>query len=126
MATKKDDTDKTKSKGGGSKPKATTPGKKDGQKNAPPKRTEPKAVTPGDLPPEVVKAMQSVIDYSWADETASAEESYRENGNIEGHVFADLVTMKNFLDGTNTDPLDHLDVDEDGDGDDEDDEDDED
>lgn len=56
--------------------------------------------------------MQSVIDYSWADETASAEESYRENGNIEGHVFADLVTLKNFLDGTNTDPLDHLDVDD--------------
>lgn len=109
------DKDKSKAKGSGATGGKKTPAKKDGPKKSPPKQDEPKAITAADLPDDVRKSMQSVIDYSWADETVSAEESYRENGNIEGHVFADLVTMKNFLDGTNTDPLDHLDVDDDSD-----------
>ena len=43
------------------------------------------------LPPKIAQSLDTVLNYSWDDELASAKEIYRENGTLEGHVFLELV-----------------------------------
>jgi hypothetical protein len=56
------------------------------------------------LPAEVKAALEATIEYGWADELKNAEECLRENGTLEGHAFAHLVTLDNWLNGKTATP----------------------
>lgn len=125
MAEKKATSAKDKKKNGASGGKKTaakstpakkTPAKKktggNGGKRDTPPPDAPKQVLAADLPDGLRTAMNNLVNYSWDDEMRSAEEFARENGGVEGHVFADLVTVRNFLEGKNDDPMDLLDLDD--------------
>jgi len=59
-------------------------------------RRESEAVKPK-LPDDVRTAMESLVEYLWHDERRHYEETapaYRER-----HIFASLVTLRNWLDG---------------------------
>jgi len=51
------------------------------------------------LPAEVKAALEATIEYGWAAELKDAEEQLREDGTLEGHAFANLVTLDNWLNG---------------------------
>lgn len=61
------------------------------------------------LPENVRDAIQRVIDYNWHSEQEDANEQLKENGNIDGHTFADLVILRNFLRDQNESPESFLD-----------------
>ena len=54
------------------------------------------------------EAVISVVGYNWADELDDAAEQHAENGELVGHVFSSLVTLQNWLDGTDRTPESYL------------------
>jgi hypothetical protein len=55
------------------------------------------------LPPDVRKALETVLAYSWEDECEDASGS----DNLENHIFSALVTVDNWLNGTDHVPEDY-------------------
>jgi hypothetical protein len=68
-------------------------------------------VNPTELPAEVREALEAILAYCWDDEREDAQGQYHENdGNLSGHIFGRIVTVKNWLEGTNKTPADFLDL----------------
>lgn len=68
------------------------------------KRAKPKP----QLPSDVKKALNHILCYMYDDELEDAREHFQENGDIDGHVFSDIVKIQNWMAGTNVRPEDEL------------------
>jgi hypothetical protein len=62
----------------------------------------------GVVPAAIREALQDVLHYTWADEKEDARHRLRENGDLTGHVFADLVALDNWLHATDHTPESYL------------------
>jgi hypothetical protein len=60
------------------------------------------------LAPKVKAALESVIEYNWPQELRDAKEQLRENGTLDGHIFSCLVTLDNWLKGTDGTPTSYV------------------
>jgi hypothetical protein len=60
------------------------------------------------LPSEVQAALAAVVEYGWDAELEDAREHLRENGDLDGHAFANLVIIDNWLNGTDRTPESHV------------------
>jgi hypothetical protein len=54
------------------------------------------------------RAAAEVVEYLWDPEVRSAREYHRENGTLEGHVFAALVALENWANGSDRRPEDYI------------------
>ena len=46
---------------------------------------------------KILDAISNVVEYSWRSELRDAEESFNDNGTIEGHIFSDIYRLHCFL-----------------------------
>lgn len=59
-------------------------------------------MTPEQLPAAIREAIEKVVEYSWDDEIDDYREQVEMCEDVQDHVFGFLVTLKNFVDGTDT------------------------
>ena len=60
--------------------------------------------------PEVVTAIEAIVQYNWADELRDFEQMTRDGEPTDSHVFRALVTLDNFINNTTYKPEDLINV----------------
>lgn len=65
-------------------------------------------IEPPALPSPIKTALDEILGMYWEDEAQSATQFLTEHGSLSGHIFVELVTLDNWLNGINETPESYL------------------